>query len=192
MPVTRSTIGRDATGRPGTSREVCRKCAVLLALERLDGQVVGIEWFLGGRDPAGRPGICRSAVQPWECDMLLFDGHGIPRRDDRCHSRNPGRHRDDIGGRVAWNGTEGLAHATARRSEVVRARSVMVALAPHQPNSGRTSWSVATITSQAIGTAAKKPSAALHAVRRRTPPEPVGWGTTRYVSTVPTVSTTTV
>jgi spermidine synthase len=53
-----------------------------------------------------------------------------------------------------------------------------------------TIWIAATITSQAIGTAAKKPRAALHALLRRTVDDPVGWGTTRYVTTVPTIRTT--
>ena len=46
------------------------------------------------------------------------------------------------------------------------------------PNQGRMTWSATTMTSQAIGTAAKKPSAALQPLRRRTVPEPVGCGTT--------------
>ncbi len=45
-----------------------------------------------------------------------------------------------------------------------------------QPSNGLTTWSTTTITSQAIGTAAKNPSAALQPLRRRTVPEPVGCG----------------
>ena len=94
-------------------------------------------------------------------------------------SRIPGGIEDDIGGRVAWNGTEGLAQRARRLREVVLRRSAILPPRAYQPNSGRTNWSVAIITSQAIGTAAKKPSAALHGLRRRTVPDPVDCGTSR-------------
>src|SRR5215207_5800205 len=92
---------------------------------------------------------------------------------------------DDSERRVPRNGTKGPALQRPRLADVVRPGH-----APGlQPSSGRRIWMATTMTSQATGTAAKNPRAALQPVRRRTVPEPVGWGTTSQVTMVPMLST---
>ena len=78
-----AAIERHATGCPGARRE--RRCegSVLFALERLDRQIVGIERSIERRRRPGGPGVRRSAVEPWERDVLLVDGHARPRRKCR-------------------------------------------------------------------------------------------------------------
>lgn len=95
----------------------------------------------------------------------------------------PTRIADDSHDTVAWNGTEGLGGPLVPMSDVVRRvhadLGVVDPATGHQPRSGRRTWVATTMTSQAMGTAAKNPSAALQPLRRRTLPEPVGCGTMR-------------
>src|SRR6478672_6574293 len=94
--------------------------------------------------------------------------------------------------RVPGSGTDRLRGLTRRVAVVVLGGTQNVRRVVHQPSHGRTTCRATTITSQAIGTAAKKPRAALHADLRRTVPDPVGCGTTRYVTTLPMTRTMTV
>src|SRR3954469_8412125 len=80
--------------------------------------------------------------------------------------------------RIAVHGATFHTGAVTGCGLLVRART-------SQPRMGRMIWTATTITRQAIGTAAKNPRAALQPFRRDTVPDPVGCGTTRYVTTVP-------
>jgi len=85
---------------------------------------------------------------------------------------------DDSQRRVARNGTDGpVGLAVTSRLWCVGAPDVRRSTT--QPKNGRMICIAAIITSHAIGTAAKKPRAALHALRRRRIPDPLGCGTTR-------------
>ena len=113
---------------------------------------------------SGGAGVGGCPVELRQRDVLLVDGHAETPRDEADAGRKPGLLRDDSHGSVPRNGTEGLGGRCDCIAEVVRR------VHASQPSSGRTIWVAATITSQAIGTAAKNPSAALQPLRRRTVP----------------------
>ena len=139
-----------------------------------------------------RARVGRGAVEPRQRDVMLVDGHAETSKISAVAPGFPEPIVDDSHARVTGNGTKGPeALSWACRSGASAPRPADPATAPpaSQPNIGRTICAATTMTSHAIGTAAKNPSAALQPLRRRTVPDPVGWGTTRYVTTVPTTST---
>ena len=71
----RSGIQTRPARRESARRERRRECPLVVGLFSLERQLVGIERALHGRSHAGRSGIGRSAVQRWQRDMLLVDGH---------------------------------------------------------------------------------------------------------------------